>query len=105
MKMIVKLLACVIVICSGVIYASDPTRPDVLKQSPKAKTMVTQLKLTMIQRSKSGGLAVINGQALEIGHYIGGYRLASIGNDHVILKNNKGQVRLSLITRGTLKKS
>jgi hypothetical protein len=77
----------------------------VLEQSPKSKTVITQLKLTMIQRSDSGAKAIINGKSLAVGDFIGGYQLQSIGSNQVVLKNNKGQVRLSLITGGTLKKS
>ena len=105
--MIAKLVSVMLLVVMSQVSmaASDPTRPDVLEQSPKSKTLVTQLKLTMIQRSESGSKATINGQSLAVGDFIGGYQLKSIGSNQVILKNNKGQVRLSLITRGTLKKS
>ena len=87
------------------IQATDPTRPDMIQQTPKAKRVVTQLKLTMIQMSDTQSRAVINGQAMQVGDVIGGYQVTKIGSDYVILTNNKGQVRLRLITSGTLKKS
>ena len=82
----------------------DPTRPDVIVPKAAQKTTVRALKLTMIRTSDNGRHAVINGRSYAEGDRVGNYKIKSIGTSEVVLQNNKGTVRLSLITKGALRK-
>ena len=106
-----KLVIVLSLLCLGSIYlgpavrAADPTRPDQPVKEKKGAAAVTKFRLSMIQMAKSGPRAVINGKAVSIGDHIGSYRVTHIKPSYVILNNNKGQIRLNLITRGALRKS
>lgn len=107
----VKIVLVLILSCPGflslepVIQAADPTRPDQPVQAKKGAAAVTKFRLSMIQMAKSGARAVINGETVTVGDHIGSYQVIRIKPSYVILNNNKGQIRLNLITRGGLRKS
>ena len=86
------------------LLANDPTRPDVIAPTVAKPNQVRALKLTMIQSSDRGRRAVINGRSYTKGERVGGYQIKAIGTSDVVLQNNKGTVRLSLITKGALRK-
>ena len=87
------------------LLADDPTRPDIIQTPAKTQSVVKTLHLTMVRMSDKKPSATINGQLLHIGDMIGGYRVSRITAKQVILTNNKGQLKLNLITKGALRKS
>ena len=91
-------------ITSNTVLADDPTRPDIVVPKTAKASQVRALKLTMIQSSERGNRAVINGRSYAEGDQVGNYEVKTIGASEVVLKNNKGTVRLSLITKGALRK-
>ncbi len=86
------------------VLANDPTRPDIIVPKTAKPSQVRALKLTMIRTSDKGSQAVINGRSYAVGDRVGGYQVKKIGTTDVVLQNNKGTVRLSLITKGALRK-
>lgn len=87
------------------LMADDPTRPDIVQAPAKTQSAVKKLHLTMVRMSDKKPSATINGQLLHVGDRIGGYRVSRITAKQVVLKNNKGQLKLNLITKGALRKS
>ena len=98
-------LALVAVLITGSLWANDPTRPDIVKPAGKVAKAIQNLRLTMVRMSDTKPSATINGRLLYVGDSIGGYRVSSISAKQVLLTNNKGQLRLNLITKGALRKS
>lgn len=86
------------------IFADDPTRPDVVVPKTVKPSKFQALKLTMIRTSAEGKHAVINGRSYVEGDRLGSYKVKTISTSEVVLQNNKGTVRLSLITKGALRK-
>ena len=87
------------------LWADDPTRPDIVQPAAKAQSAVKKLHLTMVRMSATKPSATINGRLLHVGDRIAGYRVSRITAKQVILTNNKGQLKLNLITKGALRKS
>jgi hypothetical protein len=96
------LLSVIVTFAGQTLVAADPTRPDYQQSTQVA---VKQLQLTMVRMTKDKPSATINGRLLHVGDTIAGYRVAKITAKQVLLANNKGHVRLNLITKGALKKS
>ena len=101
---LVFLLAVLVGLSQGDTLASDPTRPDIVAPKAAKPGQMRALKLTMIRTSDKGSQAVINGRSYVVGDRVGGYQVKKIGTADVVLQNNKGTVRLSLITKGALRK-
>ena len=87
------------------VLALDPTKPDIIQPTTKEKVAVQTLVLTMVRMSDNKPSATINGQLYHVGDKIGGYSISRITAKQVILKNNRGQLRLDLLTKGALRKS
>ena len=87
------------------LMANDPTRPDIIQTPAKTQSAVKRLHLTMVRMTDTKPSATINGQLLHVGDTIGGYRVSRITAKQVVLTNNKGQLKLNLITKGALRKS
>ncbi len=94
----------VLVVMSAAI-ADDPTRPDVIQPAAKAKAVKINYHLSMIRLAEDKPTATINGKQYQVGDTLGAYRINRITAKQVILSNNKGQLKLNLITNGALRKS
>ena len=99
------LLSVIVTFAGQTLVAADPTRPDYQQPTNKSQVAVKQLQLTMVRMTKDKPSATINGRLLHVGDTIAGYRVAKITAKQVLLANNKGHIRLNLITKGALKKS
>ena len=105
MKKTNLLITLAAVLLSSTAVADDPTRPDIIQPATKGTKVIQNLRLTMVRMSENKPSATINGRLLHVGDSIGGYRVSKITAEQVLLTNNKGQLRLNLITRGALRKS
>ncbi len=74
----------------------DPMRP--IEYSPvvavKEKLHLQELELTGVLISRAREVAIINGDSLQRGDTIAGYRLEKIEADKVLLKNRQGKLVL-----------
>ena len=103
-KTLLLIVGVVFGLAESSLIASDPTRPDVVVPKTVVPSKFQAMKLTMIRSSDKGNYAVINGRSYAKGDRVGSYTVKTIGTSEVVLKNNKGTVRLSLLTKGALRK-
>jgi len=104
LKKTITLLLTVCAVSACTLYAGDPTRPDIAAPKIATAKKFNALRLSMIQTGTEQKRAIINGKSVMVGDQIGGYQVKYIKTSEVILQNSKGQVRLSLITKGTIRK-
>jgi len=96
-------LLCLLALLCGPVSAAetgrlqDPLRP-VRYQAPavekKAEVERRSWSLSAVLLSADRAVAVINGQSLQLGDLLDGYRLVKIEPEKVLLRNNRKQVVL-----------
>ena len=82
----------------------DPTKPPAFAVPETGKKKLAELKLSEIRITAADRQAVINGKRLRKGSSIANYRLKKIAVGYVILANEKGTMRLNLISNRIIRK-
>ena len=104
---IILLLISVIFAGSGFaadVKLQDPTKPPGFAIPKSGKKVQTNFRLSEIRIANDERQAVINGKRLTKGNTIAGYRLKKIEVGYVILANDKGTLRLNLISSRVIRK-
>jgi len=89
---------------AGDVKLHDPTKPPSFAIPKSGKKIVTHLKLSQIRIADNDRQAVINGKRLKKGNSIAGYRIKKIEIGYVILSNDKGTLRLDLVSNRIIRK-
>jgi len=82
----------------------DPTKPPAYAVAKADKKIVTSFVLSEIRITDDDRQAVINGKRLRKGNAIAGYRVKKIAVGHIILVNEKGTLRLNLVSSRIIRK-
>ena len=92
-------LAAVLLLCSSLLLAADPTQPPRGPQSAvdQPKRAQSALKLQAILRTAGSARAVINGRTLRVGEQVAGARVLAIDVRSVRLERQGRRVTLSLV--------
>lgn len=78
----------------------DPTLPPAaLRQDAASATPVSPVLQAILTSRERAPAAVINGQTVPLGGWVGGAKLIKIGADHVVLKGPQGKQTLRLLTQ------
>jgi len=98
-----------VILFTGTVFSADrklndPTQPPSFAIPKTGKKQVTNFKLSEIRIADQGRQAVINGQRLKKGNKIAGYKIKKIEVGYVILVNDKGTLRLDLISSRVIRK-
>ena len=90
-------LGMVLFIPESYAYLRDPTKPPTESPEQMGGLSQDQLVLTSILYSPKRKVAIVNGQAMQIGDTIGGFKLMAIYQDHVDFQGARsGQFIVSL---------
>lgn len=92
------LVSILLIAPDGYAQLVDPTRPTGFTPASVLPTGVENLTLTALMTSHRRYVAVINGQVLQPGGTIGGYKVLVIGKRSVRLQGINGTFNLSLVT-------
>lgn len=79
---------------------NDPMRPpffDGSGQSSSDKKPVSALKLTMVLHAGNRQVAVVNGETVQVGESVAGYRVLSIKKDRVVVSHQGKLKELMLL--------
>lgn len=83
----------------------DPTRPPAFATPKIGEKVAAQLRLSEIRITSVDKQVVINGKRLRVGNRIANYQLKKIAVGYVVLVNEKGTLRLSLINSRIIRKN